>query len=268
MSMWGDDWSIVKALGKEEAELENLRRIFDAAVARGVNTWFSDWTAYGKSEDILGTFLRTLPRESYCVATEFHPQLLGFTREVPSEDSFGEIFAASVRRLHTGFIDIMWLVHKPEDWLESTIPYLQTERIGRIGFKCSELEEVRKFWDLPPAEGLNAPAVWGRYDLFDRRAEKSGLLEWCEDHRTKFFCSCMLRGHEEFFSHDTVKEIAEAHGLTARQVAVAWAVSKGAVPVIMANSLDLVDEAAKVAEAGLSSDEVSTLGKLAERMKE
>ena len=77
VSLWGDDWSIVQWANAEEKEIANLRSIFDAAMNAGLNFWMADWSAYGKSEELLGAFLKTVQREDYYLSSEFKPAMSG-----------------------------------------------------------------------------------------------------------------------------------------------------------------------------------------------
>ena len=277
-SLWGDDWDIVKRSGQEEQELVGLNRIFDTAMNAGLNFWMSDLSAYGKSEEILGSFLHEVPRESYYVSAELFPELMNVSSKSATDDDIGNIFAGSVRRLRTGFIDVVWIPNNPEILLEKLIPYAKTGHIGRIGLVCSQLDDVFKFWNIMRKEDLDAPAVCGNYNLFDRSAETSGLIEWCEYQGTKFFTSSSgFHRHKELFDKlfgfAVVKDIAEAHHLSVRELAIVWAVMKGAVPIIGAYtfeggaySLESIDFAVRIVGANLSADEIYVLEKFAEEV--
>lgn len=56
----------------------DLKAVFDTAMKEGLNLWDTA-TVYGMgaSEDILGAFARTHPREDVILSTKFTPQIAG-----------------------------------------------------------------------------------------------------------------------------------------------------------------------------------------------
>ena len=272
VSLWGDDWSIVQWANAEEKEIANLRSIFDAAMNAGLNFWMADWSAYGKSEELLGAFLKTVQREDYYLSSEFKPAMSGLASKeyaAPSDEASDKMFAASARRLHTIFFNVYWLNRYYEAWLGQLMGYAKAGRIERIGLYSSSLEYVQERWEVLRAEGLDAPAVRGRYSFFDRKAESSGLLEWCEDHYTKFFAGLSYEDYEKCKELDKIPEftkIAKAHDLTTLQVVYSWAVAKGAVPIMSANSLGSIDKAVRIANAELRADEITALENITKEM--
>jgi len=60
-----------------------------------------------------------------------------------------------------------------------------------------------------------------------------------------------------------VKEIADKHGVTTSQIAIAWLIHKGvAAPIIGSTKLHHYDEAVKALEIELSEDDVKQLEQL------
>ena len=271
-SLWGDDWSIVQWANAEEEEIANLRSIFDAAMNAELIFWMADWSAYGKTEELLGSFLKTVQREDYYLSSEFNPSMSELAPEelaAPSDEASDKMFAASARRLHTIFFNVYWLDRSYDAWLDKLIGYAKAGRIDRIGLYSSSLEYIQERWEVLRAEGLDAPAVQGRYSLFDRKAESSRLLEWCEDHYTKFFASLSYEDYEKCKQLDKIpdfSDIAEAHDLKAWQVVYSWAVAKGAVPIMSANSLGSIDKAVRIANAELRADEITALENITKEM--
>ena len=70
---WGNDGTFGNTF-----TAENLRLIFDTAMANGLNLWDTAYAyGMGTSEKVLAGFLKDLPRESYLVSDKFTPQCAG-----------------------------------------------------------------------------------------------------------------------------------------------------------------------------------------------
>ena len=63
---------------------------------------------------------------------------------------------------------------------------------------------------------------------------------------------------------DAMKEIGARYGLSCSQVGIAWALSKGTMPIIGATKERHVLEAAQVMDTVLTSDEITRLEALAD----
>ena len=63
-----------------------------------------------------------------------------------------------------------------------------------------------------------------------------------------------------------IKEIADRHGVATAQIPVAWAIAKGALPIIGVTKVYQVEDAAKAAAITLTAEEVETLDQLAAKM--
>lgn len=59
-----------------------------------------------------------------------------------------------------------------------------------------------------------------------------------------------------------LKKIGEKHNASPAQIATAWAIAKGTLPIIGVTKVKQVEEAAAAAQITLSSEEVSRLEKL------
>ena len=101
---WGNDGTF----GTNFSEAD-LRPIFDAAMKSGLNLWDTAYVyGMGTSEEVLGRFLRTVPRDSYLISTKFTPQCAN----PEAENAVIEMYEGSVKRLGTEFMDFYW-IHNP-----------------------------------------------------------------------------------------------------------------------------------------------------------
>lgn len=114
---------------------DGVTSIVRRALDMGVN--FIDTSPdYGDSEALLGNALTGVPRDSYVLGTKFWPVR---NDEVRSAATFRESFEASLRRLQTEYVDIMYLHGVPPAWLEQVLdelllPLQQLQREGKARF--------------------------------------------------------------------------------------------------------------------------------------
>ncbi len=66
--------------------------------------------------------------------------------------------------------------------------------------------------------------------------------------------------------YDELTAIGQRYGLTCSQTAIAWALTKGVLPIIGATKPHHVTEAAQVGDTRLTADEVAKLESLADKL--
>lgn len=64
---------------------------------------------------------------------------------------------------------------------------------------------------------------------------------------------------------EALREIGKAHGAKPSQIAGAWAIAKGTLPIIGVTKVYQVEEAAKMADIHPTGDEISSLESLADK---
>jgi aryl-alcohol dehydrogenase-like predicted oxidoreductase len=112
---------------------------------------------------------------------------------------------------------------------------------------------------LRQAQGLTAiVSIQNRYNLADRKAD--GVVDLCEQERIVFFPWAPV---QDLDRNRAVRQIADAHGVTPIQVAVAWllARSPAIVPIPGTGSVAHLDENVAAAGVQLTADEVATLSR-------
>ena len=98
--------------------VNELKPVFDAAMAGGLNLWDSAVVyGMGASESLLAAFTKEHNREDVLISTKFTPQIAGDSVN-PVEDMLG----SSLERFGTDYIDIYW-IHNPAD-VERWTPFL------------------------------------------------------------------------------------------------------------------------------------------------
>ena len=271
-------------------EEKDLKPIFDAAMENGLNLWDTA-TVYGMgaSEDILGSFVRGAKREEVILSTKFTPQIAGMYG-----DSMEKMADASMKRLGIDVIDIYW-IHNPADverWTPELVPLLKSGKVKSVGVSNHSLAELKRANAILQESGCKVEAVQNHYSLLNRSSESSGILDYCKENGIVFFAYMVLEQGALSGKYDTehpfpdgsdraksynpilpqltelvaaMKEIGEAHGLSAAQVGTAWAIAKGTLPIIGVTKVRHVEDAVKAASITLTPEEIMRLENLADK---
>ena len=266
---------------------EELKPVFEKAMECGLNLWDTA-AVYGEgtSERILGNFVKDVRRDSIILSTKFTPQIAG-----SSPDAMQEMIDGSKERLHTDVIDVYW-IHNPMDiekWMPDLIPLAKSGQIKTIGVSNHNLAEIKRANEILAAEGLKVSAVQNHYSLLHRSSERAGILDYCKENGITFYSYMVLEqgaltgryseenpfpegsGRAEAYNPhlkeltaliDELKIIGTRFDASSAQVATAWAIAKGTLPIIGVTKVHQVEEAIKAAQIELTADEISRLERL------
>lgn len=264
-----------------------LKPVFDKAIECGLNLWDTA-AVYGEgtSESILGSFLKDVRREDVILSTKFTPQIAGNT-----PDAMQEMLDGSKERLHTEVIDIYW-IHNPFDverWTPDLIPLAKSGQIKAIGVSNHNLAEIKRVNEILGKEGLRVSAVQNHFSLLHRSSQKAGILDYCKENGITFYAYMVLeqgaltgrfdtehpfpegtgRG-DSYNPHlkelevliDELRRIGKTHNASPAQIATAWAIARGTLPIVGVTKVKQVEEAFAAAQITLDAEEVSHLEKL------
>ncbi len=269
---------------------EDLKPVFDKALECGLNLWdtapvYGD----GSSEKILGSFIRDIDRRDIIISTKFTPHIAG-----NSPNAAREMLEGSLKRLNTDHIDVYW-IHNPNDverWTPMLIPLAKDGLIKSIGVSNHNLAEIKRVQEILGAEGLRLSAVQNHYSLLHRSSERAGILRHCKENGITFYSYMVLEqgaltgkfdldhpfpeGSSRAKTYNgmlteietliaEMRHIGERHSASPAQIAIAWARSKGTLPIIGVTKVSQAEEAAKTAEIVLAVEEISAVEELAER---
>lgn len=277
------------------ADADTSKALFEAYAEAGGNFIdTADVYQFGQSEEILGTLLAGR-RENFLLATKFANGAVPDPDRLVTGNSRKALVASvesSLRRLKTDRIDLYW-VHHPdgvtpaeeivrgfEDLARagkilyaglSNFPAWQVARavtlaelshavpIAAVQFEHSLVHRQPEADLFPAAQALGLGAVtWsplgggmltGKYRQGEKgRAEGfGGRVFQAEDSDQR---SAIL---------DAVLAIAAENGVTADQVAIAWAGTHGAIPLIGPRSLDQLASNMRSIEVELSAEQIARL---------
>ena len=283
---WGNDGTF-----GNEHKAEDLKPIYDKAMELGLNLWDTAYVyGMGKSEEVLGEFLRTSNRDDFVISTKFTPQLA----EMFEGNSVTAMYENSVEILGVDDIDIFW-IHNPVDapkWTEKLVETAKDHDIGMIGVSNHNLAEIKEANEILKEAGLKLGAVQNHYSLLNRSSEDSGILEYCRENDIIFFSYMVMEQGALSGKYDTahpfpegsdranaygdslaeieelnkaIAEIAKNHDAKVAQLPIAWAIAKGTLPIIGATKVHHVEDAADAIKIELNEDEIKTMEELADK---
>ena len=284
---WGNDGTFGGSL-----TADMLRPIFDAGMAHGLNLWDTAYAyGMGTSEKVLASFLKGLPRESYLVSDKFTPQCAN-----GNPTAMADMIEMQLKLMDLDRFDIYWIhnVWGAPHWTEEVAKYFEgRENAPMIGVSNHNLAEIRQADEILRAHGLRLSAVQNHYSLINRSSEDSGILKYCRENDIVFFSYMVLEQGALSGKYDTqhpmpagsdraavynpvldkletlnasMKKMADKYGVAVAQIPVAWAITKGTLPIIGVTKVSHVEDAAKAAEITLTAEEVRELEALADTL--
>ncbi len=263
---------------------EEFRPIFEAAMKAGLNLWDTA-TAYsnGESEKILGGFVNDAGRENVIVSTKFTPQMAAMY-----DNSVEKMCDASLARMGMEYFDIYW-IHNPigaPEYTRQLIPLLKSGKVKTVGVSNHNLAQIKEAETILKDAGFRLSAVQNHYSLLNRSSEESGIIDYCKANDIVFYGYMTLEQGALSGKYDAsnlflegsaranvfnpllpelgaligeLKKVAAMHTVSAAQIATAYAVNKGVLPILGVTKLYQVEEAVKTAEIELSAEEMASL---------
>jgi len=269
---------------------EDLKPVFDKAMECGLTLWDTA-AVYGEgtSERILGNFIKNVKNNEIIISTKFTPQIAE-----NSLNAMQKMINDSKKRLHTEIIDIYW-IHNPidvEKWTPLIIPLAKSGQIKRIGVSNHNLSEIKRVSEILAAEDLTVSAVQNHYSLLHRSSEKAGIIEYCKQNNMDFFAYMVLEqgaltgkynqmnpflnGSSRAISYNSIlpdlevlieelKNIGKKYKASPAQVAIAWSIEKGTLPIIGVTKVNQVEEASEAIKIKLTEEEIIRLENLGDK---
>jgi diketogulonate reductase-like aldo/keto reductase len=212
----------------------------------------------GRAEELVGRAIRGRRAEAFLVS-----------KVLPSHASRAGVLTAcerSLARLGTDRLDCYLLHWRGSGPLEQTIAaFEQLQRDGKIlswgvsNFDVGDLEEVREL------AGAGHPACNQVLYHLDERAIERAVMPWCEAHGVAVVAYSPF-GHDGGFPGSrtvrgrVLKEVAESHGATPRQVALRFLVRNSAMFAIpKASDPAHASDNAAAGDLQLSGDELARI---------
>ncbi|MGN1142803.1 MAG: aldo/keto reductase [Oliverpabstia sp.] len=284
---WGNDGTF-----GNHYDVSDLKEIYETAMRSGLNLWDTAVVyGMGTSEKTLGELAKNTAREKLIFSTKFTPQ-----NEDGTTSAMQNMLNGSKDRLHTDVIDIYW-IHNPMDVEKYTpmlVPLAKSGQIKTIGVSNHNLAELKRAQEILNKDGLKISAVQNHYSLLNRSSEYRGILDYCKGNEITFYAYMVLEqgtltgkyDADHLLPKESVRakvynpimpeikkitdvltEIGYIHDVSAAQIAIAWAIAKGTLPIVDVTKVRHVEDAAKAAEIRLSEEEISRMESTADALE-
>jgi aryl-alcohol dehydrogenase-like predicted oxidoreductase len=264
------------SLSDRPPEEQSIRAIH-AALDAGVNL-IDTADAYAKDDSDIGHNERLIAkaiadrRDGVIVATKGgHTRTAEGAWELDGRpEHIRRACEASLKALNTDRIDL-YQYHRPDP----TVPYAETigafkelqdeGKVRWIGISNADVEQIEETRSM-----VHLVSVQNQLSLEYPLPLGKGEVELCERHGIAFLPWSPLGGASKAAdapgAHDPVREIADAHGVSPQQVALAWLLSLSPVviPIPGASRPESIQDSVKAVELELSHDELHAIGGIAQ----
>lgn len=286
---WGDSGETGDGYFGSPMTQAGQEEVADKAHAAGFTLWDTAMVyGMGRSETVLGEVLKRYARNDYQLSTKFTPQAAG-----TSDDPVADMLEQSLARLGTDYIDLYW-IHNPADvlrWTSHLSPLLKSGKVKHVGVSNHNLGEIELANRILGEAGFRIEAVQNHYSLLYRSSENAGILDYCRNQGIPFFAYMVLEqgalsgkyspenplpeGSDRAKTYngmlsqlkpltDKLASIGQKQGAAAPDVATAWAIAKGATPIIGVTKPNYIDGLVRASAMTLSSDDIVELEALAD----
>jgi aryl-alcohol dehydrogenase-like predicted oxidoreductase len=275
---------------------DDLRQVFQFFLKTGL-VFFDTAEVYGqgKSETYLGKFLSELDLSTkpVKVATKFMPFPWRLGRR-----SLVKALCNSLKRLGATQIDLyqMHWSFPPvtiETWMDGMVEVSHSGLIKAVGVSNYDRSQTQRAYDALNRHGIALASNQVEFHLLDRKIEKNGLLEQCNQLGVAIIAYSPLaqgvltgkftpenppRGvRAGKYGRNYLRKVqplltllkrigADHAGKTAAQVALNWCICKGTIPIPGVKNIQQAEQNAGAIGWTLSTDEVQKLDDLSDQV--
>lgn len=289
---WGD--RMIWGYGNKYGE-NDIKAAFDAAIENEIR-FFDTAEIYGqgKSEIALGKFARE-SKESLIIASKFMPYPWRLNPKALRNSLMKSLSRMGVERIQ------LYQIHFPippvsiETWMEQMVGVMQEGLVEGAGVSNFDLRNTERALNALVKNGYRLTSTQMEYNLLNRKIEKDGLLNYCNEQGIWVIaysplCMGVLSGkytpekplegyrnakyNRQFLSNirpliKALRKIGMEHGgKTASQVAINWVICKGAIPIPGAKNAEQVEENVGSCNWRLSENEISYLDEISDQVVE
>jgi diketogulonate reductase-like aldo/keto reductase len=212
--------------------------------------------AAGHSEELVGRVIREtrVPRETLMITSKVSPDHLAY-------EAVLRCCEASLRRLGMDYLDL-YLIHWPKVGMKLPETFRALNQLVRDGkvrhlgvsnFNLRQLKQSAALCETPLLTNQVS------YSIPDRRFVKNGVLEYCQQNDILLTAYSPVK-RRNIKSNKKLQQVADAHGATSPQIALAWlAVQPRVITIPMSFNPQHQAENLRAAEIELSTAEMELL---------
>ena len=282
---WGKGVNGSKTVFGQTFSEDQLRDVFEKAYSAGFNAWdTAEVYGNGTSESYIGSFIKD--KKDIFISTKHLPS--GRYHEGETRKAL----TASLERLGISKADLYFL-HSPkniEKNMKEMAECYKDGLIGSIGLSNGSPEQIGLACRVLEENGAHLDAIQNHYSLFAMEREAS-TLSFCKEHGIIFFGYMLLEqgalsghydsshpfeafsmrgmmfGRSKFKKADAlinyIRELGTKYDIDSSQIAIAWGVSKGIIPIVGINKARHIEPLAKGLSLTLKDEETAKLEELA-----
>lgn len=207
---------------------------------------------YADAEEVVGEAIEDRRDEVFLVS-----------KVLPSNSSYaGTIDACerSLRRTRTDHLDLFLLHWRGGVPLSETVSALielrEAGKIGDFGVSNLDTDDMNELWGIEGARDCATDQI-----LFNltRRGPEHDLIPWCREHGVPVMAYSPIE-QGRLLGDPVLAEVAERHGATPAQVAIAWVLAgEGLCAIPKASSPEHVEQNRAALEITLTDADLGTL---------
>jgi aryl-alcohol dehydrogenase-like predicted oxidoreductase len=281
---WGERW--VFGAGYKEAELQS---VFEQSLKSNINL-FDTAEVYGrgKSEKILGHFLRNNNGTNPVIATKFNPRMKF------NKNGLRKALKNSLKRLGLEKVDL-YQIHNPgkiNQWVNAIADVYEQGLTRSVGVSNYNPAQFREAYEILEKRGIKLASNQMHYSLLFRKHEFDGLLKMCKDLNVTFIAYMPLaqgaltgKYTPDNLPKGLLRRITYRKGLlkkvqplinltrdiglkygnkTPSQIAINWVICKGALPLVGVNNISQLQEVLGAIDWRLSDEDILNLDDITE----
>lgn len=236
----------------EEAEIEAIRY----SISKGQNH-IDCAELYGAfhTDEVVGKAIAGRKREDLYIADKLWRTSVGKGLVRPTVQEM-------LRKLGTSYLDMLY-IHAPWDdvaWQEA-IPQIDelidegiVHDFGVSNFTVANMEQALQIAKHPiVANQMN-------YNVLYKDEVSKEFQDYCRENNIQIIAYQPVK-RQEVLGDKNIQEIAKAHNATPAQVAIAWLLAQGALPIPKAINKAHIDENVEAISVRLSEEELELLSK-------
>lgn len=288
---WGDDKGVWGWNNYDkQLTINSIAEAFNSSVDAGMRLFDTAETyGGGLSEEILGKLVREHPLATeLLVATKFQP---GKWRNTPIRQAMLQAAKESLERLGIEQITL-FQIHAPlhpssfEEQGHGLADVVEAGLARAVGVSNFSLEEMMQVHKALKSRGIPLASNQVEFSILRSLPESTGLLAKCDELNIRLLAYSPLamgrlsgkysakrepQGRRGFSAYpmkeiepllQELRKVAARHECTPAQVALAWVLHKGAIPIPGAKNAVQAGENAAALHCKLTQEEVETLAKM------